>query len=234
MRWIAPAMALALLPAMAVAQQHGCRRVEFDGAVTRGQDFNRGLSRDLTFNLQPMDHGWRVRVLAAGPHAAHDAAEVATPPYQSINPLLLTTDYGFRAQDVVSWNPRQFQLLTDMAGMEALSRDEDVVADKAAAPEKKSAAEKALIAAATHGAQGQLKILDASLVPGAGDQAPAAAAVASHWRTTPHTEVQPGKGQSASVQGEVESLKFRVTLWMPKDVALSREWRSAALVSCPQ
>ena len=218
----------------AVSAQRGCRKVEFDGAVARGQEFRKPLSDALTFDLQPVADGWQIRVVAAGAQADHDAAEIATPPYQSINPLLLTTDYGFRAQDVVAWNPRQFQFVTDVAGIEGLSRDEDMVADKAAPPEKKSAAEKALIAAATHGAHGELKILEAALVPGSADQTPAAAAVASHWRTTPHTEVQPGKGKSATAQGEVELLKFRVTLWLPKSVALSREWRSAALVSCPQ
>jgi hypothetical protein len=214
-----------------VAAQRGCRKVEFDGAVARGQEFSRALSDDLSFDLQPVPAGWHIRVLAAGARVAHDAAEVATPPYQSINPLLLTTEYGFRAQDVVSWNPRQFQFVAEGSDT-ALSADEDTLLSKTSMEREKSAAEKRLIAASAHGWHGELKILDASLVAGTADQLPAASAVASHWRTTPHTLVQPQQGKSATPLGEVESLKFRVTLWMPASARVKKYLRGVA-AACP-
>jgi hypothetical protein len=224
------AVFVALLPGAAAAQR-GCRKVEFDGAVARGQEFSRALSGDLTFDLQPVAAGWRIRVLYSASHPVHDAAEVATPPYQSINPLLLTTEYGLRAQDVVSWNPRQFQFVAEGPD-KALSADEDTLLSKTSADREKSAAEKRLIAAVAHAWHGELKILDASLVAGTADQAPAASAVASHWRTTPHTLVQPEQGKPATALGEVESLKFRVTLWMPVSARVKKELRGVA-AACP-
>lgn len=221
------------MPLSVASAQRGCRKVEFDGSVARGQTFTRALGPALQFHLDPVANGWRVRVFTAGPHAGHDAAEVATPPYDSANPLLLSTDFNLRAQDVVSWNPRDFQFATSASAAESASRDEDTLLDKTSSPEKKKAAEARLVLLATHAAHGELKILNAALVPGTADQSPQAAAVAAHWRTTPHTLVQPAAGKPATPQGSVESLQFRVTLWLPRDIVLPRDL-SAVPAACPQ
>jgi hypothetical protein len=56
-----------------------------------------------------------VRVLPAqGPRGQHDYAELPPPPYQtppyfSVSPLLVSSDFSFRAQDAVGWNPQRFR-----------------------------------------------------------------------------------------------------------------------------
>jgi len=199
-----------------------CRKVSFAAEVGAGQEYRHAISARQAFLLKPVANGWRIEVVPATTTTAvsrHDAAEVATPPYQSVSPLLLTTDYKFRAQDVVSWNPREFQFATNLEHIEQASADEDILFDKSADAAKRSQAEQRLIALASSSApdsaRGQLQILAASLVPGTADQVPAAAAVASHWRTTPHTLVQPHAGAAASPLGTVESLRFAVSLWIP-------------------
>lgn len=232
-RPVAASIVLLLLPVASLAQR-GCHKIELDGAVTRGQEFQRQLGGALTFDLQPLPSGWRIRVLNGESSALHDAAEVATPPYRSINPLLLTTDFSFRAQDVISWNPRQFQFVTSPDAAKDGANNEEFLVEGDGTPEAQRRAQSQLVELASKASHGELRITDASLVPGTADQSPAAQGIASHWRTTAHTLVQPENGKSATPLGEIESLKFRVTLWLPRSVELTREWRHAALVSCPQ
>ena len=52
--------------------------------------------------------------------AKHDYAELATPPYESVSPLLLSTDFSFRAQDAVAWNPRRFRYADNSAEFQRL------------------------------------------------------------------------------------------------------------------
>jgi hypothetical protein len=229
-RLLAPALLLALAASSAFAQK-SCVKVSFDGEVRAGQEFERAFSPSLEFRMHPTAAGWRAEILQPGTQPAHDAAEVATPPYQSASPLLLTTDYSFRAQDAVAWNPRQFQFLVEPSPSSA--KDVDTLLDKTSSAAAKQAAEKRLVYGATHAAHGELRILDAALVPGTADQSAAAAAVASHWRTTQHTLVQPAAGHSATPQGSIESLKFHVTLWLPRSVRVVRDIHPVA-AACPQ
>ena len=70
----------------------------------------------LKFLLEPIASGWIVRVLAAaGRGEPHDYAELATPPYRSVTPLAISTDFSFRAQDAVGWNPRRFRYAANAA-----------------------------------------------------------------------------------------------------------------------
>ena len=55
--------------------------------------------------------------------AKHDYAELATPPYESVSPLLLSTDFSFRAQDAVAWNPRRFRYADRCSGVYAVGGD---------------------------------------------------------------------------------------------------------------
>ena len=76
----------------------------------RGRAMSARSGNGLEVMLEPLASGWILRVLpASGPRPAHDYAELATPPYRSVSPLLISTDYSFRAQDAVAWNPRRFR-----------------------------------------------------------------------------------------------------------------------------
>lgn len=229
----AASIALCLAVLSSASAQQSCRKLTFDGQIARGEPFNHAITRNLNFSLTPVASGWRIEVQATGSKSAHDAAEVATPPYQSVNPLLLTTDYGFRAQDAVSWNPRDFQFVTDAETLSDASRDEDALLSGKLSPAQKSALASRLIEVTRSSAHGQLRILDASLVPGTADQSPVAASVASHWRTTPHTLVQPRQGSNSSPLGTVVSLKFEVTLWLPEIIAVAPGLHAVA-APCPR
>ena len=184
--------------------QMDCSRVEFEGDVRAGQGFEQVFARGLKFYLEPLRSGWIVRVLADGePRGPHDYAELATPPYRSVTPLLISTDWSFRAQDAVAWNPRRFRYAENRESfrrLEALYGG--VMANDAASSAK--AAE-----LASEQPEGVLQILDARIVPGLADQAQMAATVASHLAETPHTVDQAG---SSSPLGRVEELRFRVEL----------------------
>src|SRR5580700_3176176 len=92
----------------------GCVRGVLEGEVRAGSSYVRPIGSGLEVMLEPLASGWILRVLPIGvTRPAHDYAELATPPYQSVNPLLISTDFSFRAQDVVAWNPRQFRFVAD-------------------------------------------------------------------------------------------------------------------------
>jgi hypothetical protein len=224
---------LLLLASVAATAQQSCRKVVFSGDVQPGQAYRHAISSKLAFVLQPTATGWRIEVQPVPFQSPRDAAEVATPPYQSVSPLLLTTDYTFRSQDVVSWNPREFEFATDPNVIANAAQDVDLLLNKATDPARKKEAETRLIALAGSAAHGELKILDSSLVPGTADQSAAAAAVAAHWRTTAHTLVQPKAGAKATPSGTVESLRFQVTLWMPANISLAAGMHGVP-TSCPR
>jgi hypothetical protein len=184
-----------------------CRRVVFDGEVKAGEGFEKVFAKGLKFYMEPLGSGWIVRVLATdGPRGPHDYAELATPPYRSVNPLLISTDWSFRAQDAVAWNPRRFryarngEVFRRLAGLYG-----GVMANDAGSSSR--AAE-----VVSEQPEGVMQILDARMVPGIADQAQMAAAVASHLEETPH-EVDQGIAPSAL--GRIEELRFRVKLDLP-------------------
>ncbi|HEY6374845.1 MAG TPA: hypothetical protein VIX90_04900, partial [Edaphobacter sp.] len=98
----------------APAGSKGCVRGVLEGEVHAGEGFVRPIGNGLEVMLEPLASGWILRVLPVGvPRPAHDYAELATPPYQSVSPLLISTDFSFRAQDAVGWNPREFRFAAD-------------------------------------------------------------------------------------------------------------------------
>jgi hypothetical protein len=200
-----------------------CQTVSFEGEVQAGQGFLQPLSvashaagAGMVFDLEAVRAGWIVRVLPADavygtqPRPAHDAAELATPPYNSVTPLALTTDYSFRAQDAIAWNPRRFQFAADMPSFQKL---ENAYAAYMTHQSDAAAGERlAEMAAASPTAE--LLVLDSRLVPGTANQGQMAAAVASHIAETPHTVEQ-----GSSPLGAVTWIKFRVTLHVPAGFA---------------
>jgi hypothetical protein len=162
----------------------------------------------------PWGSGWVLRVLPVNgmpknlPAAVHDYAQLATPPYAAVNPLLLSTDFSFRAQDAVAWNPRRFRYAVnaaDFARLEAAYERYSRVSPPSAE------AERELAEMVSREPEGTLQIEDVRLVPGTANQAGTAALVASHFSTTAHTMEEPADGKALPL-GKLTWVKFRVSL----------------------
>lgn len=186
-----------------------CRRAVLEGTVHEGQGFQVEFAQGLVFGLEPIRSGWAVRVVAANrPRGPRDYAEVATLPYQSVSPLLLGTDWAFRAQDAVGWTPRRFHFAGTEDAYRALLGGYDAVLRGDAAASQRAA----LLAEAQP--EGLLEIKDAKLAPGLADQTRMAAAVSARFTATPHTV---DASASPSPLGRVEDLRFRVSLDLPEN-----------------
>ena len=220
--WVLVMIAFAGVSAQDVRPAAGmgvCRRMVFEGEAKFGKGFERSIGGGLRWMLEPIASGWIVRVLPTwGPRGAHDYAELATPPYQmppnfSVSPLLVGTDFSFRSQDAVGWNPRRFRYAQD-AGvarrLEALYAG--VVANDAAASTKTAEL-------ATEQPEGELQILNIVMVPGTANQWQMAAAVALHFENTPH-EVE--QAAQPTPLGKLEELEFRVKLELTSGVGAAK------------
>lgn len=183
-----------------------CRQALFEGDVKAGQIFEQEFAPGLKFLMEPLPQGsgWEARVVAVGQvRGAHDFAELATPPYRSVTPLAVSTDFAFRSQDAVGWNPRRFRYAQDAATAHRLEGlYAGVIANDVAASTK--AAE-----LANEQPEGVLQILNAVIVPGTANQWQMAAAVALHFENTPHEVVQ---GAQSSALGKLKEVQFRVKL----------------------
>ena len=193
-----------------------CRAAVIDGEVKAGEAFRKEFSPGLEFFLEPLPSGWIARVLEVRGgrevRESHDWAEVATPPYRSVSPLLLSTDWAFRSQDAAGWNPRTFRYAATGAAFHALSRLEDRVL----ANDARAGGEAAALV--MRQPEGEMELLDVALVPGTRDQSRMAAGVAQHFAGTPHEVVQ---GAQPTALGHLERVRFRVRLDLPKGTPAS-------------
>ena len=198
---------------------NACRHASFEGEVTAGQPFTHLLGNGLVFFLQPIHSGWILRVLPAagrpGEHeyAVHDYAELATPPYQSVTPLSLSTDFAFRAQDAAGWNPRRFRFATSKAAFDKLAEVYQRFEQAGATPPAPLQVD--LSTEIAQASEAALTLLDVRLIPGTADQSRAAAAVASHFAQTAHTVVQ-APDSPATPLGNLLWMRFRVDLDLPR------------------
>ncbi len=210
------AAVLALLGSVRAFAGGLCQTVSFAGEVQAGQSFLQPMGNGMVFDLEAVRAGWIVRVLpeavvsGKAPRPAHDAAELATPPYNSVTPLAITTDYSFRAQDAIAWNPRRFQFAADRPSFQRLG---SAYAAYMVNPND-AVAEERLAEMAAASPTAELQVMDSRLVPGTANQAQTAAVVASHIAQTPHT-VEQGN----SPLGAVTWIKFRVALHLPAGFA---------------
>jgi hypothetical protein len=190
-----------------------CRLAVIEGEVREGQYFEHRLGNGLEAMLEPLASGWILRVLPYGEaRVPHDYAELATPPYQSVNPLLVSTDFSFLAQDAVAWNPRRFRYATSAAEFHRLS--------VLYAEYMKSGSSIAQLAElAGRAPEGTLRILDARLVPGTANQAQSAAMVATHLQSTAHSVEQPAVGKNTPL-GRLTWLRFRLEFMVPAQLHL--------------
>jgi hypothetical protein len=185
-----------------------------EGELHAGEAFSQPIGGGLKIFFQPIASGWILRVVpAVGPMGEHDYAELATPPYQSVTPLSISTDFAFRAQDAVGWNPRRFRFATSAASFHTLEQMYQRLMAAGARPQPALEADLASEIGKT--AEGTLTIVDAKLVPGTANQGASAAAVASHFATTAHTLVQETDGRTSPL-GRLVWLRFRLELDVPQ------------------
>jgi hypothetical protein len=193
------------LPCLGDPPTHTCPAVRFEGEVRSGQSFEHRIGPGLTLVLDPLPSGWVLRVLPTGKaRPPHDLAELATPPYRSPNPLLISTDFAFRAQDAIGWNPRAFRYFTTAAEMGTATAAYEATVRE---PNRPSAGA-ALFPLLPQACPGELQIVDARIAGGTADQSRMAATVASHFAETAHTL----SNASSTPLGRIEVLKFRVIL----------------------
>ncbi len=170
------------------------------------KSFLHALGVSQVFLLEGIPSGWIVRVLPAnGARPAHDFAELATPPYRSPNPLLVSTDFSFRAQDAIAWNPREFRFFTTGRQMSIAERAYVATLKE---PDRPSVGA-ALFPLLTEACTAELRIVDARIVGGTADQTQAAAAVAQHFAQTAHTVET---NAPPSKLGRIVWMRFRVRI----------------------
>jgi len=198
-----------------------CRVGILEGEISAGQSFTRPIGNGLEAMLEALPSGWIIRVLPVNhPRPSHDYAELATPPYRSVSPLLLSTDYSFRAQDAAGWTPRRFRFETNQKSFAQLlgAYNEYKRTDS-------SSSQEALARLVSQLPEGTLAILDIHFVPGTGDQVPAAAAVAQHLASTAHTLERPPDGRS-SILGRLTWMRFRMSLQLPREFPMDSRLKS--------
>lgn len=211
--------AVGLGQGVAATRPGACRRVVVEGEVLAGQGFERVLGSGLKVGLEPIAEGWAIRIVPSNaPRGPHDNAELATPPYQSLSPLIVSTGLGFRAQDAVGWNPRRFRFAANPTAYTALlGLYGRITATRTPVPADEAELGRLVVMAP----EGQLEIVDARLIPGTADQVPAAADVASHFGTTAHQVDQPTSGPGLPL-GKLEWIRFRFLLNLPVGMMVDR------------
>jgi len=168
---------------------------------------------------------------------------LATLPYNSINEREIGTTFDLRAQDAIGWNPRSFRFLSNPAEFrEGQQRFRQLTpADFAREPNANPGASKADAGAATmtrllqlqsRASSGQLRILDARIVPGIADPKPFALNWALASSRTQHEIERAAPGQ-ASAHGKLLWMRFALTLWLPAPWQAPGELR-ATRMPCPE
>jgi hypothetical protein len=226
MTWRSAFLCLFLTPFCLEAQtnvksspQGGCRSVQLTGEVRAGQGYAEPINGELQFVLQPIHSGWILRVMPRRAHVEPDAdyAEVATPPYRSVTPLSLSTDFSFRAQDAVGWNPREFRFALDSEsyrGLLGIERATNLKHGTNFSPALASSQSSELGRLLAETGAGRLRILDAGLIAGTADQWAGAGAVASHFSSTAHTLERPADDKPTAL-GALRWVRFEVDMRIP-------------------
>ena len=227
-RW-RPACASVAVLGIAVAAAHSatpavraCQRVEFQGEVVAGQEWKATFGRGWVFRVLPIaplsaaHSGWDLAVDRDPPAGYPDALLLATLPYNSINQREIGTTFGLRAQDALGWNPRTFRFMTNPRDFrEAQSTFLRLFrAQKDSTAGRQSGAIPRLLELEKRASTGQLRILDARLVPGTADPQPFAQGWAVAFSRTQH-EIEPVAAGQASPRGKLVWMRFAVTLWLP-------------------
>ena len=238
-------LALATVAAQAAtAPVRTCQRVEMQGEAGAGQEWKAAIGQGWVFRVLPIAppsagySGWDLLVDRDPPAGYPDALLVATLPYNSINQREIGTTFGLRAQDAIGWNPRSFHFLTNPAEFRQAQQwlaqlvDSRSMTNSGAANTVNSRLTQQLLSLQKNASSGQLRILDARLVPGAADPQPFAHAWAFAFSRTQH-HIEPVAAGQASPRGKLVWMRFAVTLWLPS------AWKfpigiKPARVPCPE
>jgi len=221
-----------LAPIQSIAAPSGrCQRVVMRGTVDAGREWSQSFGQGWVFRVVPIrDYsGWDLAVDRAGGAGFPDALLLATPPYESISQREVGTTFGIRAQDAIGWNPRSFRFFTNPAlfrkaqklYFELRSKPDATRHGQKTVEQVKgsknagdlNAASKSLSNLLAQSAAGQFRIVDARLTPGTANAMPYAQNWALQQRNTPHTIVAT---TSPTPYGELHSLQFEITLWLPE------------------
>ena len=219
LRGVCAIVAAALLQCVCASAHAGapsepCSKLVLEGEVTAGHEWKAPLGQGWLFRIVPVPplqtgySGWDLVVDRSAPAGFPDALYLATPPFGSINEREIATTFGLRAQDAIGWNPRAFRFLIDPRAFHEAQQ---------AYPAASSVDAKAinrLLELQKSAASGELRILDAHLVPGTADPAPFAQQWALAASRTPH-RIESSANSQGSPRGELRSLHFRLTLWLP-------------------
>jgi len=206
------------------APAKNCQRVVLSGEVKAGREWKQAFGRGWIFRVLPIQAGkedytgWDLVVDREEGAGYPDALLLATPPYRSVNEHEVGTTFGLRAQDAVGWNPRSFRFLTTPDALQQGQRlFAQLEAGGAATTEQttqRALATKGLMDLEQHASAGEFRIVDARLAPGIADAAPFAETWAHAAERTAHTVGPPLSGK-ASARGELQGMRFAVTLWLP-------------------
>ena len=230
----------------ATPSRHACQRATIEGQVSAGQEWTSPIGEGWVFRILPVAaspaaySGWDLVVDRDPPAGYPDALLLATPPYGSINQREIATTFGLRAQDAIGWNPRSFHFLLDprrfhdaqqlfrqsMLPRPSSGATRDAVQQPGARPIAR------LLEFQKGASSGELRILDARLVPGTADPQPYAQAWALAGMRTPH-QVMPVSPGESTARGNLVSIRFTLTLWLPSDWRFPPVLRSQR-TPCPE
>jgi hypothetical protein len=233
-----------LVSGAATPPKAACTRMIFEGEVSAGVTWTFPLGEGWVFRavpippLQPAYSGWDLVVDRQPPEGFPDALLLATMPYNSINEREIGTTFGLRAQDAIGWNPRNFRFIANPEDFrEARRLFRSLTANTAllSAADGRSDRDPQVMARLLeiqkHAAAGELRIVDARIVPGVADPAPYAQPWAVASSRTPHT-IEDAPGGKSSALGILKWMRFAVTLWLPADWVVPASVRRQH-VACP-
>ena len=230
--FLAAALFLSIAPRVLAAPLRAstCARIDLTGLVNAGEEWKTALGEGWVFRVLPIVPGpegytgWDLVVDRDPPAGYPDALLLATPPYNALNDREIGTTYGLRAQDAIGWNPRSFHFLTNPA---AFKEGQKLFLDLAqrlhvqpAAPAHDGAGlavyqlARQLAELRAGAAAGVLRILDAGLAPGNGDPTPFAQNWAAQGSSMSYI-LEPQSGAIPSPRGELDWIRFSITLWLP-------------------
>jgi len=244
----AAALLSSLAPRVLAAppRSDACTRVEFTGMVNAGEEWKTPLGQGWVFRVLPIVPGpsgytgWDLVVDRDPPAGYPDALLLATPPYNALNEREIGTTFGLRAQDAIGWNPRSFHFLTNPAAFLQGQKLFLALSPLLEAQSGASAKEDPSVAQLTRqladlrsgAAAGELRILDAGLATGTADPAP----FAQHWAQQAAFQsyiLVPQSGTNPTPFGELDWIRFTITLWLPSSWKLP-PGASAASAPCQQ
>jgi hypothetical protein len=207
--------------AAASPQSQACSKLVLEGEVNAGGSWQHAITNGWAIRLLPITAagqsytGWDVVVGKDDDREYPDALLLATPPYDSLSEREIGTTYGLRAQDAIAWTPRHFHFLSKDAQVERARKLFREITSGHSWPGIEQASQDLLnmVGDGAGMGVGELAVLDAKIVPGAGDPPPFARQWLPRLNSVPHTVVQ--ANGAPGPRGELRWMRFRLTLWLP-------------------